>query len=531
MRYIISLWLVIGSLPAITQQTNIGGFAVYYGDLHNHCMISDVTGSVSEAYYAAKNTAAYDFFSLSDHAEQMSGEEWELMKATSDSFNEDGVFAAFWGFEWSGMLHGHVTIIGSRRYCSSLGLITNNFTKLVNWVDDHECIAFFNHPGSYNSLDMEFNHFNLNPSGRFVGMELWNENQGFERYYYNNGFYENDGGLSYYDEALNRGWKIGASGGDDIHDGNWGSNEFNMAVLAHELNRSSIWDALIARRFYSTIDRNIEMSFKINGYEMGSTLHSGSYTGEIRLHDANDEIFVKAELIRNGRIIQTFTMDNAKPLVSFFTEARHSDYFYIRIQQKDGDQAISSPIFIDDAYPVNTLPVVTITDPVDGLIVAPGMITLQADATDIDGFVERVNFYADDFYLGTDTVAPFSLNYYADSRGLFTLTALAFDDKNAVAVSPPVAINVSGGTGIHESTSEKPASIIIQHSNNNQYLLLAGTNKSESAAIADLTGRRIAVLQINPGEPVEVSQQDLRNGLYIIYIVGHPEIRAVKLIW
>jgi len=529
MRKFLLLFLISASFTVIAQNGHIGGFNVYYGTLHNHCDISDGKGSVSTAYSVAKKTSHYDFFGLSDHAEMMTLSEWNSMKSNANLNNEDGVFVTFWGFEWSSPIYGHVIVVGTNNYSSAISLNTNTFTKLINWVNTRDCLVFFNHPGDYNSSGSEFNHFRNTPSSKFVGMELWNENYKFDRYYYNNGYYTNDNGLSYYDEALIRGWRIGASGSEDNESGTWGSMESKMAVLASDLTRNSIWEALKSRRFYSTLDRNLEISFKIQGQEMGSLLHSGSYNGEIRLHDAGNEFFTKVELLRNGMIQETYILEEANPAIPFLIEASPGDYFYIRVYQQDGDQAISSSVFFNDQIPVNYLPVVSIVSPLNGSVLSPGLINIEANAFDEYGSIKKVAFYLNDVFIGADTTAPYSVYYTAISAGENSVTALAFDDRNAVTRSEPSLFTVSGATGMEASSTERAVSIIIQYNNNRQYLILSGINKPEKVIIADLTGRVVSSLQINP-EELNIPLDDLQKGIYLLFIANHPEVRAPKLI-
>ncbi|XOF33095.1 MAG: hypothetical protein ACL93V_13925 [Candidatus Electrothrix sp. YB6] len=62
-------------------------------------------------------------------------------------------------------------------------------------------------------------------------MELWNKNDDFD--YYTDGYYSSDGNKGHFDEALIRGWYIGASGSDDNQQGTWGTrNDFRIGVLA-----------------------------------------------------------------------------------------------------------------------------------------------------------------------------------------------------------------------------------------------------------------------------------------------------------
>jgi hypothetical protein len=368
MRIFLLLVFIAAVVSVSAQHAQIGDFNVYYGSLHNHCAISDGKGTVNEAYISAKSH--YDFFGLSDHGEMMTLSEWNSMKDNAYAYNEEGTYVTFWGFEWSSPFTGHALVVGSDNYCSAISLSTNNFAKLLNWVNTHECIAFFNHPGDYNNLGPEFYHFDISPSEVFVGMELWNGSNKFDRYYNNDGYHANDGNLSFFDEALQRGWRIGAGGAADNHNADWGSEESRMAVLAVDLTRNAIMEAMKSRRFYSTLDKNIEISFKIQGQEMGSILHPGSYEGEIRLHDADDELFTSVELFRNGMIYNTFDINETNPQIAFSVEASHADYFYIRVQQQDGDQAITSPIFFNDQIPLSIQPEVPITRPFNDALIS-----------------------------------------------------------------------------------------------------------------------------------------------------------------
>lgn len=331
--------------------TPIGGYNVYYGMLHSHSDISDGKGTPSDAYKYARDTAGLDFFSLADHAEQMSSTEWSNLKNTANSYNQDGTFVTFWGFEWSSPVYGHVSVFNTSDYCKydPFNLKTNTFRRLCEWLNSRDGIAFMNHPGRENTFSDEFYNFDRGPySDKVVGMELWNKNNDFSEYYYNDGYHSNDGNKGYFDEALTLGWKIGAAGSDDNHDANWGTkNDYRLAVLATNKTRASIYDALKNRRFFSTLDKNISLSFKVNGNEMGSIISTGTYNIDIKASDMDTiETFTKVQLIKNGSVIKTWTPNIAAPVLSTTITTALNDYYYVKVTQADGNEAISSPIFI-----------------------------------------------------------------------------------------------------------------------------------------------------------------------------------------
>jgi subtilisin family serine protease len=332
-------------------------YNVYYGHLHNHSNVSDGTGTPASAYDYAKNVAGLDFFGLADHAFMISSNGWNSIKAAANAYNQDGVFATLWGFEWSSNGNwGHIAVINTPDYCTSVDSATDTFDELVSWLATRDGIAFFNHPGREDDNHREFNHFNSQPSDKFVGIELFNKSDGFSVYYYNDGYYSNDGNKSYYDEALERGWDIGASGSEDNHDGTWGTQtDYRMAVLAEAKTRTAIYNAIKERRFFSTLD-NIALSFELGGQQMGSIVNPGTYECVIEATDGDAELFTEIQLIKNGEIIQTWYPNSAFPFIVHQVTTYAGEYYYVKVTQTDGDEAISSPISVVGGNPPDTEP-------------------------------------------------------------------------------------------------------------------------------------------------------------------------------
>lgn len=89
----------------------------------------------------------------------------------------------------------------------------------------------------------------------------------------------------------------------------------------------------------------------------------------------------------------------------------------------------------------NQPPTVEITSPKDGQKVYRWWGTdFEADASDPDGNVIKVEFYTGSTLLHTDTHAPYGFWWRPTSRGTQTLTAKAYDDGGAVTTSDPVTV-------------------------------------------------------------------------------------------
>jgi Big-like domain-containing protein len=93
--------------------------------------------------------------------------------------------------------------------------------------------------------------------------------------------------------------------------------------------------------------------------------------------------------------------------------------------------------------PVNVPPTVTLTAPAPGTVLtAPAIVTVSATASDVDGLVAQVAFYAGTILIGTDTTAPYSISVSRVPAQVYSITAVATDDRGAKTTSLPVTVTV-----------------------------------------------------------------------------------------
>ena len=94
----------------------------------------------------------------------------------------------------------------------------------------------------------------------------------------------------------------------------------------------------------------------------------------------------------------------------------------------------------------NQLPTVELTSPANGTQYQPGeRVTLTADATDRDGTISKVSFYArssgQKILLGEKTAEPYSLEWIT-TAGRYQLEAVATDNDHGTATSGSVLVTV-----------------------------------------------------------------------------------------
>jgi hypothetical protein len=240
---------------------------------------------------------------------------------------------------------------------------TNTFStfglyKLYDWLIDRPAgFGRFNHPGDYDYLFLEFLHLRLYPDAvpQMVGIENYNSNDGFDRYYYSGSWWSFIP-YSYWDVGNLKKWYLGSLGGQDNHDESWGiRNQFRTAVLAEELTREGVVDAYMSRRFYATEDQNLHLDFRCQGYPMGSRLADVPRKFKVKAWDDAEDTFKEVRLYRDGKLLETQAVSGNEIEVCFKDpEATGSHYYYVIIGQNDdndangrNDEAISSPIWIE----------------------------------------------------------------------------------------------------------------------------------------------------------------------------------------
>jgi hypothetical protein len=105
---------------------------------------------------------------------------------------------------------------------------------------------------------------------------------------------------------------------------------------------------------------------------------------------------------------------------------------------------VNGPFWIAGSpFDAKIKPQVAITAPAAGTeFMAPAGFTLTADATDIDGVIERVDFFRDGVLIGVDETAPYEISESGLVSGIYTYTAETIDNDDQVVGSAPVLVTV-----------------------------------------------------------------------------------------
>lgn len=102
----------------------------------------------------------------------------------------------------------------------------------------------------------------------------------------------------------------------------------------------------------------------------------------------------------------------------------------------------------------NQAPTISITSPVSGVVyTAPASMNITASASDTDGSISKVEFYAGSTLIGTKTGTPYQITWSGMSAGTYSLTAVATDNGGVTTRSGAVSVTINGAA----PTSPAPA--------------------------------------------------------------------------
>lgn len=166
-----------------------------------------------------------------------------------------------------------------------------------------------------------------------------------------------------YQHAWATGHRIGVIGGSDNHLGTPGINDYAptvpqhsglAVVLAPELSRGAVFDALYARRCYATTGARILLAFDVDGMPMGSELvRKAGANISLHVEVAGTAPLTAVEVVTfvNGdfMVVKSAAVDGSAPdaTLTFSEPVEGPTIYYVRVRQADGEMAWSSPVWVN----------------------------------------------------------------------------------------------------------------------------------------------------------------------------------------
>jgi hypothetical protein len=340
------------------------GNKYYFGDIHAHTWMSDGVGDLDEFYTQRRDLLRDDFACLTDHdtfvGNSIMPSEWEEQKEMVTHYNEPGRFITLYGQEWTTLRwprqFGHKNIYHIDPAMPLLDHTddeTNTSQKLLERAKKVGAICIPHHIG-WTGVDWE----NHDPSVQPL-VEIVSNHGAYE--FMNNRPIFHRGGIKgcFIQDGLARGLVFGIVGGSDTHGllwqhhVGWKRNCLRVGltcILAKELTREALFDAMKNRRTYATSGVKMCIIFEVENAMIGQEV-SLSKPPRIRVEVMSPLDVQWLQIVRNNETILTYGGEG------FHTRFTHTDeglksgryWYYLRVITEDGNMAWTSPIWVNYA--------------------------------------------------------------------------------------------------------------------------------------------------------------------------------------
>jgi Protein of unknown function (DUF3604) len=360
--------------------------SLFWGLLHGESEKVDSHENIESCLRYFRDDKAFHFYSTSpfENETNTTNELWKNITQQVNEFNEEDRFVGFLGFQWLGDqkeegVRQFIYAKENKPILRKKETKSNSLKKIYKTYPSKEWISI---PTFTMGKGYSYDFKNFDPEFERV-VEIYNAWGSSEDISKNKNSrpIKGKGKNSIAEEAegsiisaLKKNCRFGfiAGGLDDrgiyadLNDANHTRYSAGLtAILCKNHNRTSLFEALQRRSCYATTGAKILLGLNIANHKMGEEINSKDKPGlEYNRHIAGyivgtDQIET-VEIIRSGSVLKIFhpetdkfdfAYDDTDPLSKVALKSPDERppfiFYYLRITQKDGHIAWSSPIWID----------------------------------------------------------------------------------------------------------------------------------------------------------------------------------------
>ncbi len=337
-------------------------YRLYWGDLHRHTEISGdggYDGTLWDMYRYAIDVAELDFIASTDHSYGGAGKDglletydWWRTQKLADVFHVPGAFMPLFGYERTlSFPYGHRNVISPNRGAVAVPLTVppeERNTKFPRRPDEltlwqalkgsdtitipHTIAAGGGTDWSYHDPAFE------TLMEIYQGCRLSYEGRGAPRV---NSAKRHE--VGYAQNALAKGYKMGFIASSDHRS----THISYAAVYAEEPTRQGIFRALRQRHAYAATD-NIVVDVRVGEAIMGDEITT-SEAPEIRIAVRGTAPIDNIQIIKDNQYLYSRRPGTRNVALAYRDGATEpgESYYYVRLQQTDGQMAWASPIWVD----------------------------------------------------------------------------------------------------------------------------------------------------------------------------------------
>ena len=223
---------------------------------------------------------------------------------------------------------------------------------------------------------------------------------------------------------------------------NMAAGAYTVVAVAYDDRNAATTSAPV----HITVDANVLPTVALTSPALNASYTAPASIALAASASDSDGTIAKVEFYAGPTLIGS---SNAAPYTATWNNVA-AGFYSITAKATDNAGGVVASSAVPITVVNNALPTVTLTAPgPGGQYFAPATISLSANATDSDGTIASVQFYANGTLIGTSTAAPYGMVWDSVAGGTYALTAKATDNAGGTATSPAVNITIVGAPAIN----------------------------------------------------------------------------------
>ena len=302
-----------------------GDMNVYLGSLQTLSTFSEGSGPPAFIFAQARAKGLH-FLAVTDPGHTLSDTAWAWTQTWAFSSTIAAEFVALRGVAWQHETEGNISFFNAQEALHPGYAQASSWSDLAGYLHEQTGIV-----GQFDSKPLPY----LAEVDERITLQAL-------------ALPADDGlDLSHLQQSWSQGWRVAPAVGVPMQAPDWGAQTgVRTGLIAPHLSEGTILDALRARRVFATTDANLALAFRANEAWMGSAFpEPGPLTLSVYALDANSE---PVTLTLFDRTLPITEITASTPLTwSVPLEARTGHFYWVQAHQRDGEMAVTAPIWID----------------------------------------------------------------------------------------------------------------------------------------------------------------------------------------
>lgn len=201
--------------------------------------------------------------------------------------------------------------------------------------------------------------------------------------------------------------------------------------------------------------------------------------------------------------------------------------YLIELFVSNGSYSDTDELFVIVSETANIKPAITINSPENNAEYYVGTeITLSAEASDLDGTIQQVEFFEGENSIGTVTSSPYIINWTSSVVGGYSITAMATDNDGNTATSGSVLVNFIEAPSCEGTSHNGEFSYLFSDDDNNPTLTFIPSMAGVGSPTCILYyGTNLGVpfpgYNVSPNVPFTINASE-GSTVYFYYTYSYP---------